>query len=734
MTLYAHTGNNPDRSDWQTLTDHTQGVVDLARKYALEVFPKDSSLIDQVELAAWLHDLGKCRPGFQRYLRGEVVAREKTYHKQVGAYLSKTTGNLIASWVIAGHHGGLPGNNGLKELLASPAATEGWQESVGPAKEHCKRFPLAPPKGPEIKDTLVAETLIRLAFSILVDADGTDTGRHDAKVKGWTERPGAPALAPETDLANLLNYVSIRAARVLHTPTRLARETVLQDCLTAAESPPGLFTLTVPTGGGKTLSGLAFALKHAALYYKRRIVIAAPYLTILEQTADVVAAALGRQGEVDYILEHHGLADAEENPSLEGKYRGRRGERWDSPIVITSNVQFWESLFSNKPGRCRKVHRLTNAVILLDEAQCIPPGYFIPVCAMLEALAQYFNSTVVLCTATQPAWSKRPGFEQGLAGIQEITSNAGPLFQALKRVNVTWPERDETWDWEKAAREMLSRQQVLAIVNTRKAAAELVTSLQRAGCETVFHLSTGLCPSHRRKVLEEVRSRLVQQQPCYLVSTQVIEAGVDIDFPVVLREMAPLEGILQAAGRCNREGRLNLADGTPGGKVRVFRSEKGSLPPDKWYKAGRSVLETIYLSAGKSPQPDDPALIHEYFKHLHASGNLDSNEIQSLRARLDFPQVADRFRLIDDGGIGVVVATWSECQGEVAGLLEQAINGDWKAQKRLDAFKVNLRQHELEKHAGWMREESPGLFVYRGPYDDLLGLLKTESTDSLLVI
>lgn len=734
MAIYAHTGNNPDRSDWQTLADHTQGVVELARKFALEAFPNDSTMVEQVELAAWLHDLGKCRPGFQRYLSGEVVEREKTYHKQVGSFLAKSTGNPIPAWVIAGHHGGLPSTSGLKEMLASPAAKEGWQESIGPAKEYCRGFPLTPGKGPEVKDTMIAETLIRLAFSILVDADGTDTGIHDAKVKGWPQRPNAPMLEAEKDLGRLLEYVSARAAKVTHAPTRKARETVLQDCLAAAEFPPGLFTLTVPTGGGKTLSGLAFALKHAARHGKRRIVLAAPYLTILEQTADVVAAALGREGDPDYILEHHGLADIEEKQELQGKYRGRRGERWDSPIVITSNVQLWESLFSNKPGRCRKVHRLTNAVILLDEAQSIPPGYLIPACAMLEAIARHFHSTVVLCTATQPAWTKRAGFEQGLGDIQEITSIAGPLFQALKRVTVRWPERDETWDWGKTTNEILASQQVLAIVNTRKSAAEMVESLIRAGCKTVFHLSTGLCPHHRRKVLEEVRFRLVKGQPCHLVSTQVIEAGVDIDFPVVLREMAPLEGILQAAGRCNREGRLNMPDGTPGGRVRVFRSEKGSLPPDKWYKAGRSVLETIYLSAGKSPQPDDPALIHEYFKHLHASGDLDAREIQSLRARLDFPEVADRFKLIDDGGIGVVVATWSEYLGEVTGLLEQAVNGDWKAQRKLDAFKVNLRQHELEKHAGWMSEESPGLFVYRGPYDDLLGLLKSEATDSLLVV
>ena len=735
MAFYAHTGNQADCSDWHSLGAHLEAVAQLASQFARDALP-DSSLIEtQARLAGWLHDLGKYRTGFQCHLRGERVERESSYHKQVGALQCANEKNLIASFAIAGHHGGIPSQQGLRELIASRHAKDGLAESLEKARENYPEIFLTRPVPPEIHNIDEAEILIRLVFSMLVDADGTDTGAFDAKIKGWAPRPLAPPLNPQEDLAQVLAFAQERALQTSHKPTRDARAQVLESCLEAATQPPGLFTLRVPTGGGKTLSGLAFALKHAALNRMRRVIMVAPYLTILEQTADVIRKATGRENQPDYLLEHHSLADMEGDPGVESFRLGRRGERWDSPLVATSNVQFWESLFSNKPGRCRKVHQMARSVILLDECQSIPASFFAPVCSMLKALASHWHSTIVLCTATQPAWGKRSGFAEGLENVREIIPKETGLFQKLRRAAVCWPKRDEWKGWEVLAGELAPEQQTLTIVNTRKAARDLVEALRAVVNVPVYHLSTGLCPAHRRKVLATVHNHLSRGESCHLVSTQVVEAGVDIDFPVVYREMAPLECILQAAGRCNREGKLNLADGTPGGRVVVFRSEKGVLPPDRWYKAGRSILETVFLAADRVPQPDDPELIEEYYRHLHASGELDGHQIQDHRARLDFPEVAERFKLIEDGGLPVVVASWSAAEKKVAELLKAAAGfKEYRTVRELDAYKVNLRQQEILKHGAWIREELPGIYVYRGPYDDILGLVQTPESDALLII
>ena len=735
MAFYAHTGQNPDRTDWQTLEAHLQGVVDLALAKCQDSFPGNCLVRDLLIVSAWLHDLGKYRQGFQDYLAGMTVPRESTLHKQAGALLAAQRKNLIASFVVAGHHGGLPNIQDLRELLAGPAAVEGLRESLERIEPKIREVLNTMPDGPNIQERLVGELLTRLVFSLLVDADGEDTGEHEAKTRGWSPRDLPPKLEPERDLKFLLEFVNKRSQSVDAGPTKDARDIVLNSCLEAAELPPGIYSLQVPTGGGKTLSSMAFALKHAQKYGLRRVISVAPYLTILEQTASVLRSALGREGDWDYLLEHHSLADADSENSVEQSFRkGPRGERWDSPIVITTNVQFWESLFGNKPGRCRKVHNIARSVILLDECQSIPPGYFQPACSMLKALVEQFQCTIVLCTATQPPWRSRPGFEEGLDRIREIVPLEQGLFRMLNRVNIEWPEREESLSWENLVQMVNPNPQALVMANTRNAAKKIFELLQKSDAESTFHLSTGLCPQHRRVILETVQARLAKGFPCKLVSTQVLEAGVDIDFPVVFRELAPLEAVLQAAGRCNREGRLNQ-NGKPGGQVRIFRSAERKIPNDGWYRSGISVVETLFLGSGRKPQAYDPELVEEYFKNLHSQGNLDQKQIQAMRQNLNFKETAEAFRLIEDGGYAVVVATWDPALEKVQQLLQKAKSPrPGNARKQLAAYQVNIRHYDMEKHGAWITEEAPGLFVYRGPYDNYLGMLADDAADQLLLI
>ena len=735
MKYYAHTGLKADKSDWQSLEDHLKGVASLALSKCNAGFPTNSIVRDQVLVSSWLHDLGKYRQGFQDLLLGANVPKDSSYHKQAGALLASERKHLLSAFAIAGHHGGIPNTQSLKELLLSPAATSGLAEIIPRLEPSLKDLLGSLPSPPQVQDRLLADILIRIIFSLLVDSDGEDTGKHESKANGWPPVNPSPILKPAEDLAILLSNIEGISFKLPPSPTKDARASVLQCCLSAAELPPGLFSLRVPTGGAKTLSSMAFALKHADKYGFRNILYIAPYLTILEQTASVLRKNLGKEDDWSYILEHHSLGDLERE-STPGLFRkGPRGERWDSPIVVTSNVQFWESLFSNKPGRCRKVHRMARSVIILDECQSIPPGLFSPVCSMLKSLAESFNSTIVLCTATQPSWAKRVGFEEGLEDLREIVPTSLRLFGRLKRATVEWPPLGERLSWEEVADLVIKSLQVLVIVNTRKAAKDLYSLLCKDTAVPTYHLSTGLCPEHRKKILAKVQVHLANSEPCRLVSTQVLEAGVDIDFPVVFRELAPLESVLQAAGRCNREGRLNKEDSIPGGLVRVFRSTEGGIPPDEWYRAGISVVEAFYLASGRNPQPDDPDLIEEYFRILHAQGNLDKHGIQAMRQGLNFKDVADAFKLIKDGGYAVVIATWSGALVEVSSLLKKAMSmNPHDARRELVGFQVNIRHYELEKHQAWITEDLPGLFVYRGPYDDHLGMLADPIADQLLVI
>jgi CRISPR-associated endonuclease/helicase Cas3 len=391
-------------------------------------------------------------------------------------------------------------------------------------------------------------------------------------------------------------------------------------------------------------------------------------------------------------------------------------ENWDAPVIVTTTVQLFESLFSNRPGACRKLHNIARSVVILDEAQTLPLRLLAPILDMLQQLADHYGTSVVLSTATQPAFQTNQYLE-GLREVHEIVPEAERYFALLKRVDYGLPALRERWSWERAAGEMRRADTCMAVVNTKGDALSLLDAL---GDETALHLSTLLCGAHRRDVLGEVKRRLEAGEPCRLVSTQVVEAGVDVDFPMVLRAVGPLDSIVQAAGRCNREGRM------PTGRVVIFEPDNGHLPGCAY----RTATETARAIL-KSPAADlhDPSLYRQYFERLYGAVNLDAEGIQERRERFDYPEVAKRFRLIEDETVPVVVryAPRGRDVSEVTALLEEVRLSTGIARqvlRRLQPYMVNLHSRLIAGYQakGLVSEIAPGLWEWRGDYDPVRGV------------
>ncbi|MEW6660770.1 MAG: CRISPR-associated helicase Cas3' [Thermodesulfobacteriota bacterium] len=496
----------------------------------------------------------------------------------------------------------------------------------------------------------------------------------------------------------------------------LARHQIYQACLAAAAWEPGVFRLTVPTGGGKTLSGMAFALRHALKYQKERIIVAIPYTSIIDQTAQIYRSIFGEEA----VLEHHSalaVPDTEED-YLRHQWARLAAENWDAPIVVTTTVQLFESLFSNRPAACRKLHNVAQSIIILDEVQILPTGLLSPILEVVQQLVDHYGVTVVLSTATQPSLvdSGSP-YLKGLRGeIREIVPDPARYFQALKRVSYDHPR--EPWPWERVAQEMAAAPQCLTVVNTKKDALALLDALDDP---EVLHLSTQLCMAHRRKVMEGIKLRLTSGQPCRVVATQVVEAGVDLDFPVVLRAMGPLDRIVQAAGRCNREGRLSQ------GRMVIFQPAEGQVPPGD-YRAGHDIARAML----NRPSIDlhSPGIYESYFHQLYQAVNTDKHGINELRQCLDFPEVAARFKLIE-GVTAPLVVRYPKDSSPTDELLRRLQNPgalpSGKARlllRRLQPYLVNVRHGLLARYqkSGLVKELPLGLWEWLGDYHPVRGL------------
>ncbi|MDF9408147.1 CRISPR-associated helicase Cas3' [Pelotomaculum isophthalicicum JI] len=703
MIYYGHTKEDPiakkvlPKEHWQLLKRHLDEVARMTEERAAKFGAGKLGRI--IGLA---HDLGKYSAAFQKRLEG---ASAKVDHKSAGAQevcrrFGKVTGFALA-FIIAGHHGGLPdGNKGAPGNLPERLAREDipdYQAYAGeieiPDLNNQDLAEMPKPRDPAM-DAFSFSFCIRMMYSCLVDADFLDTERF-MNTERYIKRPVPVSL--EKLLKQFEKKIGALSERNRQNPSVIntARQAILERCLAIAESTPGFFTLTVPTGGGKTYSSLAFGLKHAVKHDKDRIIYVIPYTSIIEQNAQVFREVLEDDPLKDnVVLEHHSNFEYPEGIfddwDEHEKVHRLASENWDMPVVVTTAVQFFESLYANKGSRCRKLHNIVNSVIILDEAQMMPIEYIKPCLWALAELVFNYGATVVLCTATQPAVKDLIPTNPK---IVEIMEDPNELQKIFKRVSVE--NKNEMSD-EELAEEMADIPQVLTIVNTRRHARLLFEKLLAKKPEGAYHLSARMCPAHRKVVLAEIRRALQDGKPCRVVSTQLIEAGVDVDFPVVYRAAAGIDSIAQAAGRCNREGRRSR------GRVIIFDPEPHGMPQ----KGRFSEVAFLTRSAARHlHELNDDLLsleaIEYYFNHLFdiERDNLDAGDILKMikdsKDDLSFPfaKIAQKFQLIDNATVSVVVP-WDNHAEE---LMENAARHPFPASqvRSLQPYTVQVYQHEL---------------------------------------
>jgi CRISPR-associated endonuclease/helicase Cas3 len=706
--LVAHTPN--EEGKWHLLEDHLRDVADLA-----EGFGRKWMAGEICTLLGLTHDLGKAAPAFQTYLLAANEGRKApgSPHSDPGAAAAKQfLGPFLTC--VQGHHSGIPDQGTAKSRLAGAdrdatlAATrllDGMELRVPQEWRQCSKDEMDP--------------LIRMCFSALVDADRLNTEEHfDPSVS----RGGYPEINEYARaLRNCLSSFPEPTS-----PIDQLRVRVQKCCRDSASRRPGFFRLTVPTGGGKTLASMLFALEHCVQHGQERVVVAIPYTSIIDQTAATYRGVFGDRP----ILEHHsarpfdpGTEELQESLEAQDKEALRlrlSAENWDCPIVVTTNVQLFESLLSNLPSRTRKLHNLARSVIILDEIQTLPTDLLEPCLSAIGWLVEFAGATVIFCTATQPDFEAIPGLPSQLKTATEIVENPESLFKELKRVEFHY---DGTLSCENLADKLRSYQQVLCILNTRKDSVEVFDALDDPDA---FYLSTLLVPAHRKQVLAEIKSRLQSGLDCRIISTQVVECGVDISLPVVFRAMAPLPSIVQAAGRCNRHGELFPSLGS----CHVFDLEGGSVPTGS-YASATATTATRYVPARLS-ELEMPTVHSQFFRDFLGNTKTDRScptgegkaMLQALRLDLDFPTVAANSNLISEGTLAVVVRDFAP--DEIHRLTAQLNAGRSPRyiSRQLGQFSVSLFEPHVKamQRDGIISTHDKGLYFWNGKYNLKIGV------------
>jgi CRISPR-associated endonuclease/helicase Cas3 len=724
---YAHTLEGKPPSEWQPLEEHLQNVANLARGFAAHFGSGDLAYLGGL----W-HDLGKYQEQFQQRL---MKVTNSVDHSIVGALHARESfeqckfpcGTLLA-YLIAGHHTGLPdwvheiGSGGaLSNKLEKQEILDRVAGCVPNSIVHQLQPKLIPPGGKPLSDEHL-HLWVRMLFACLVDADFLDTEAFVEPEKSC-QRGGYPSLMDLRDRFDA--YMNRKQTGANDSPINRNRRTILSMCRKKALEPPGFFSLTVPTGGGKTLSSMAFSLDHAVYHGKRRIIVAIPYTSIIEQTAGVYKEVFGEEN----VLEHHSNLDPERET-----FRNRlAAENWDVPIIVTTNVQLFESLFASRTSAVRKLHNLSDSVIILDEAQMLPPEYLKPILSALRGIVRHFGVTVVLCTATQPALRGKigsaPAQFEGLQDVVEIAEDPKVLADNFTRVEISFPGAAmPPSSWEEIALDLQEQEQVLCIVNSRKDCREL-HALMPSG---TIHLSALMCAEERSEVICVVKSKLRDGEPVRVISTQLVEAGVDVDFPMVYRAMAGFDSVAQAAGRCNREGKLNQLGRL--GKVVVFEPPRAAPPGllRKGQDAGREVLRTNNVSTFS------PALYKIYFELFYGRVNnfdkprfYESLVTDARSFHFQFRTFAGSFHLIDDMEQKGVAVWYRGGKADSQKLIEslRSKGPERGIMRKLQRFIVNIpkRLHDalmtqglIEDIHGYSVQACPGL------YREGLGLLHDD--------
>ncbi len=738
--FFAHSVQDRPTKDWQLLDAHLGAVSALTSLRAAKFGAARLG-----SLVGLLHDLGKYTREFQNYIEGcgqspdHATAGAREIQKLAAA--PDRLAALIGAYCIAGHHSGLPnwtGERALSDRLKKtlPALDGAWQRELAP--EASQLFPKDfKPHDDKSRRAFQLAIFGRMLFSCLVDADFRDTeafyvGAEDKSVdRDW------PALAVILDglIARFDAHMAGVQAQSAESPLGRLRADILAHARSKAALRRGVFTLDVPTGGGKTLASLGFALDHAKAHGMDRIVYGIPFTSIIDQTSEIFRKVLGD----DVVLEHHSAIEDErqdrkrENeegePDIAGKMRLAM-EDWAAPVVVTTNVQLFESLFASRTSRCRKLHNLVNAIIILDEAQTIPLPLLRPCVATLDELVRNYGCSVVLCTATQPALNA-PRFKGGFALSLDHELAPDPSLLAKKLRRVTLAARTETTTDAELINEIAAVDQALVIVNSRKHALDLYNTAKAAGLAGLVHLTTRQTAADRRRILAAIRDHLKSKSPCRVIATSLVEAGVDLDFPRVWRAQAGLDQIMQAAGRCNREGLRPVEDSL----VTVFKPGEAKPPPEF-----RPFIEAMQRVISRHDDLFSPEAIQSYFHEVYwqKGDGLDRITIRRIdgssqkvavleaflwsRDILDFPyrDVAAGFRLIESGMEPVIVAVEDKPRSIVSRLHAAAI-APGAAARELQTFIVQVPP-------AWRRKLiENGHAAFISGYGDQFAVLKADN-------
>ena len=728
------------------LGTHLQGTAKLA-----EIFGGKFGAGREAALAGLLHDFGKYAARFQQRLRNPAI--HGINHWAAGAVhaMNQLKAPLVA-YAVDGHHTGLPDAAQFAQTRQRSGNPQLWCEHTGCLESipdllgRLEKDGLSFPPSPSAlgKDHFANALRARMLFSCLVDADFLDTEQHFDPAAGASR--SVPQLQEEAALQCLRTYLD---AKPSGGSVNELRRRLLADCLAAAEKPPGLFTLTAPTGSGKTLSSLAFALQHIIRHNVRhnvplsiddprrlrRVIVVIPYTSIIEQTASVFRELFEPVFGTDYVLEHHSAVapqerkEDKEKDAEEGRLRRARfaAENWASPLIVTTSVQFFESLFAYRPSDCRKLHNIARSVVLLDEVQTLPAKLVPSLLSAVRLLTQEpYGVTAVFMTATQPAFSAaKAALPYGWEPM-EISSAPRAMAETMRRTRIEMPATDERVSWPQVAEKIAAHLQALCVVNTTKDARELFRLLPS---DNRFHLSARLCPAHRYKKLRLIRERLSIGAPVRLISTQLIEAGVDVDFPIVFRALGPFDSIVQAAGRCNREGKH--PEPCP---VIVFRPADGKMPRGAYQIAAAKTED--FLARNPDAPLYQPETYTRYFTELYKLVGRDSAKDDPVFVAsqvFNFPEAASKCHLIGDETHSVLIR-WGDGVA-LAEKLRREKHLTAEECRRAQRFCVNLYHDEFKEGLGrWIEQPADGwnFYVWNSNYDDDLGACHPQGKDLIL--
>ena len=717
--FYAHSEN--DKGEKHVLKEHLECTAELTRSFA----PSDE-LRHLFYLAGLLHDVGKFQSGFQTYLEKK---KPKTPHAGIGAFVARTVAKqfIPLPFAIKGHHAGMPDK---EELVSAFEILEDDTNNIQEVKRRFyESFPEAETSFGEIKDILVKDKLqvecaTRFLFSALTDADWLDTEHHfnpektNARISSTLDYDVLIAALEKkfTELQKkLVEGHSTEAINSLRTKAR--NETAKR-----YDAPVGFFSLQLPTGLGKTLISMYWALLHARHHKLKRIIIVLPFINIIDQTSKILKDVFGD----DVVLEHHsGIIEEDkdndkydENAVGTGSDLSKRlaCEKWDVPIIVTTSVQFFESLFSNRPFKCRKNHNIAESVVIFDEVQTLPKQYAEPIVVMLKNIVELARTSFLFCTATQPAFQKREGFE-GIDTIQPLITKPQKYFKATQRVNYKLMKNLNEVSFDLLT-DALSKEtgSFLVIANTKAVTRELYQFISKSGThEQYYHLSTAMCPHHRKKTIDNIIADLHPKsgKRIAVFSTQLVEAGVDLDFPCVYRAVAPMDAVIQAAGRCNRNGVLRK------GRVVLFNLEQQKMP-DKTYKACADLALRMIK--------DDPELLHkadsfeQYYEALSLFVDTDRYSITDNREKGNFKTVAENFRLIDSPTVSLFIKDYSEESKSLLKEIENSFLIKKDHYRKVQQFSVQVYNPFLVKYSNQIEHFKDSLHIWDGTYNDSIGL------------